>query len=145
MVERPRGEEFDDEDGAGDICDVCPADDTDSCDPDGTAAEEVSASDGGTLVTPDGQLELDIDPGDLGTDATISVTETVFTDPEVDLSLGANAGAGQALAFYQLEPDGISFDSPVTLTIAADVSTLNAAQRSRLDIYRLEDTDSDGI
>jgi hypothetical protein len=134
-----------DEDGVGDVADPCPADPLDECDPDGSAAEEASVDEGGTVATPDGQLELDIDPGDLAEDTTISITETVGNDPEVDLSVGANAGLGQALAFYDLEPDGLQFDSPITLSIVVDVSGLNESQRTNLDVYRYEDTDSDGL
>jgi len=132
-------------DAAGDLCDVCPADADDFCDIDGSAAGEATPEEGGTVETPDGQLDLEIDPGDLTDDTTISVTETVGDDPEVDLSVGANAGLGQALAFYDLEPDGLEFASPITLNVMLDVTGLNPVQRSNLDVYRLEDTDMDGI
>ena len=78
---------------------------------------------------------IDIDPGDLTEDTTISVTQTVFNDPEVDLTLGPNPGLGQAIAVYDLEPDGLVFDSPVTLTMIADVTALNTNQRSKIDLY----------
>jgi hypothetical protein len=132
-------------DGAGDLCDICPADATDQCDIDGSAANEVTPEEGGSVGTPDGQLELAIDPGDLAEDTTISITETVGNDPEVDLSVGANAGLGQALAFYDLEPDGLEFSSAITLNIVVDVTELNSTQRENLDVYRFEDTDSDGL
>ena len=133
-----------DGDSNGDLCDVCPADDTDTCDPNGSAADEVTVADGGTVSTPDGQLDIVIDPGDLSGDTTISATETTFNDPEVNLSIGANSGAGQAIAFYDLEPDGLNFANAVTLNIMADVSGLNASRRDKIDLYRLEDTDMDG-
>jgi len=130
-------------DGASDLCDICPADAADLCDADGSAAEEISVEEGGTLETPDGALTLEVDPGDVAGDTTLSVTQTVSTDPEVDLTLGPNPGLGQALAVYDLEPDGIVFENPVTLTIIADVSSLNANLRDRLDLYILTDTDGD--
>ena len=134
-----------DGDGIGDLCDPCPADALDQCNAEGSAAEEATAEKGGTVATPDGQLEVVIDPGDLAEDVTVSVTETTFNDPAVDLSVGANPGAGQALAFYRLEPDGLQFDSPITFNIEVDVTDLNASQRSKLDVYRFEDTDMDGV
>jgi hypothetical protein len=134
-----------DDDGVRDTEDPCPADPLDQCDQSGSAAEEASVDEGGTVETPDGQLALEIDPGDLTEDTTISVTETVGNDPEVDLSIGPNAGLGQALAFYDLEPDGLQFDSAITLNVVVDVSLLNASQRTNLDVYRFEDTDMDGI
>jgi alpha-tubulin suppressor-like RCC1 family protein len=124
-----------DGDFAGDVCDLCPADPSNTCNVEGCAAEEVPADEGGTVETPDGGLALEIEPGDLREDMTISVTETVFNDPEVDLTLGPNSGLGQALTVYDLRPDGLVFDSPVTLTIIADVTPLNPNQRDRLELY----------
>ncbi len=134
-----------DGDGAGDLCDICPTDAADLCNPDGSTAEEITADEGGTIQTPDGALTIDVDPGDVSSDVTISVNQTVINDPEVDLTLGPNPGLGSAIAVYDLEPDGFTFDNPVTLTLVADVSGLNANQRNKLDIYILTDTDGDSI
>jgi hypothetical protein len=132
-----------DEDGAGDLCDLCPADPLNECNSEGSTAEEIPADQGGTVETPDGDLALDIESGDLGIDTTISVTETVPQDPEVDLMVGQNPGLGQAIAVYDLEPDGLDFENPITLTVFADVSELNANQRNRLNLYVFTDTDGD--
>jgi hypothetical protein len=86
-----------------------------------------------------------IDPGDLGQDTTISVTETIHSDPDVDLSPGVSPGRGSAQAVYDLEPDGLVFDNSVTLTIIKDVSALNQNQRDRLNLYIYLDTDGDTI
>ncbi|MHC4672355.1 MAG: thrombospondin type 3 repeat-containing protein [Planctomycetota bacterium] len=134
-----------DGDGPGDLCDACPADSADECDQDGSTAEEVPADQGGSVKTPDEALTVDIDPGDLAEDTTISVTQTVPQDPAVDLTVGTNPGLGQAIAVYDLEPDGAVFDNPITLTIVVDVTHLNPNQRSRLTLYRHTDTDGDGI
>ncbi|MCH8880058.1 MAG: thrombospondin type 3 repeat-containing protein [Planctomycetes bacterium] len=134
-----------DGDLAGDLCDACPADPLDDCNQQGSTAEEILADEGGTVETPDGGLTIDVDPGDLSGDETISVTETIPQDPEVDLLLGPNSGLGQAVAVYDLEPDGLVFDSPVTLTVVADVTGLNPNQRNRLKIYIFSDTDGDGV
>jgi formylglycine-generating enzyme required for sulfatase activity len=134
-----------DSDGSGDLCDTCPGDPDDTCNADGSTAEEIPADEGGTIETPDGDLSIDVDPGDLSEDTTISVTETIHSDPEVDLTLGVSPGLGNAHAVYDLEPDGLVFDSSVTLTIMKDVSTLNQNQRDRLNLYIYSDTDGDTI
>ncbi|MCZ6653779.1 MAG: hypothetical protein O7D91_12230 [Planctomycetota bacterium] len=130
-----------DGDGAGDLCDICPADPQDECEPDGSTAEEITADEGGTVQTPDGAVTIEIDPGDLAEDTTISVNqlEQNSNNSEVDLFLGGSPGVGAAVAQYDLEPDGLKFESPVTLTIVLDVSSLNFNQRNNLDIYILED------
>jgi hypothetical protein len=134
-----------DQDDAGDLCDVCPATFPDNCDTGGSAAQEATVDGGGIVETPDGQLILEIEPGDLAADTTISITETVGNDPEVDLSVDGSDGLGQALAFYDLEPDGLQFNSPITLIVTLDVSGLNSSQRAKLDVYRFEDTDANDI
>jgi hypothetical protein len=80
-------------------------------------------------------LTIDVDPGDLGEDTTISVTETVPQDPAADLMIGSNPGLGQAVAVYDLRPDGAVFSSPVTITVSADVTDLNENLRDRLSLY----------
>ncbi len=132
-----------DEDDIGDLCDVCPADATNTCDPDGSTAEEVSVDGGGTVITPDGQLTIEVDPGDLQDDETISVTRTTFVPPYA--ALISDNFSGFVSAFYDLEPDGLTFDYPVTLSIMRDVTGLSPAQREEIDIYRMEDTDHDGV
>lgn len=93
------------------------------------------ASQGGCLLTLDWALEVCLGPGDLFGDATLSVTEAEMTDPEVDLLIGPSAGLGVAISMYNLEPDGLNFNSPVNLTIVKDVSNLNENWRERLDVY----------
>lgn len=129
-------------DDIGDLCDPCPADDTDMCDPNGSAAEEISNDTGGTVQTPDGEFTLEVDPGDLGAgqDTTISVTDAQPSDPEVDLSIGTAANAGTSLAAFDLGPNGLTFDNPIIVSFVVDVTNLNQNQRDRLDIYRLNDT-----
>lgn len=132
-----------DGDGVPDVSDPCPGDPdpTNPCDIMGSAAEEVSTSTGGTVETQDEQLEIAIDPGDLTEDTVISVTAS---DP-AEANIILQAGAGQPLAVYDLKPDGLSFDSPVTLNIQVDVSHLSSLERASLDIYRKEDTNSDAV
>lgn len=122
-----------------DVVDSCPADPFNNCEQNGSVAEDVPASTGGTVATPDGQLEIVVDAGDLAEDTTLSVTESIPPVADVDITIGTGTGAGDLLAFYDLEPDGLVFAQAVTLIIEVNVDSLDAAQRSVLDIYRLED------
>jgi len=127
-------------DGVGDLCDICPADPNDLCVVGGSGAAEATVAGGGIVETANGELALNIDPGDLGQDTTISVTETTDpNNPAVDLSIGPDSSAGEALAVYDLEPDGLMFASPILVTFMVDVTNLNAMQRASLDVYRLND------
>jgi hypothetical protein len=124
-----------DADGAGDLCDPCPADAADGCLWGAGAGIEVAAAVGGTLITPDAALRLEIEAGDLTADATISATGDV-PDTQVDLVFGSLPGLGGPVATYEFEPDGTSFASPVTLTLVFDVTDLNEMQRDNLGLYR---------
>ena len=93
-------------------------------------------------MTPDGMLTLDVEPGEITATETISVTEIMAGDPEVDLILGPNTGLGLTVAAYDLQPDGLTFNPTATLTIVADVSSLNATQRANLDLYIFDDITS---
>jgi hypothetical protein len=134
-----------DADGTGDICDSCPADPCDQCNPNGSDANEISADNGGTVQTPDGVFRIDIDPCDLAEDTTISITQTIPPDPNVDIMIGSSPGWGTAFAVYDLEPDGLVFNSPVTVTITADVTSLNENQRSRLGLYLRDAPEDDFV
>jgi hypothetical protein len=124
-----------DVDGAGDICDDCPADFNDECDPCGSGAWEIDSNSGGTMVTPDGNMIIDIDPCDLFEDTTISVTKIIPQDPDVDLMIGPSHGRGAALAAYDLEPDELDFNSPVTVTIRVTGLTKKQCDRAGLYIW----------
>jgi hypothetical protein len=126
-----------DSDGDGDVCDPCPADADDACVWGGAAAAEVLAASGGIIFSSDGVLALEIEVGDLGANATISATREVAAD-EVDLVFASQSGLGEPLAVYELEPDGISFTGPITVTVSLDVSALSAGQRDDLALYRLD-------
>ncbi len=125
-----------DSDSVGDICDICPADATQSCDPDGTAAEEVKAAEGGTLATEDGVLALDIDEGGLAGDTTVSIMQTDPDNVDAELLIGDGSEIGEAFLIYDFRPDGTTFDPSATLTIVFDVSALNPIQRDNLTVYQ---------
>jgi hypothetical protein len=110
-----------DGDLVGDICDICPADDTNQCDPDKTAAV-IIGPDGGTVASPDGSATIIIPEGALPDNTTISITET-------GKSYEVTGNQGNGFAFFGLtfEPEGLSFSAPVTV------------------IFSWPDADNDGI
>jgi hypothetical protein len=124
-----------DGDGLGDLCDPCPADPSNQCDPNGSDANEIDPNTGGTIETPDGGLKIDIEPNDLNEPATISVTRIDWPDPKVDLMIGSHRGWGEVVAAYDFEPNGLVFNSPVTVTMTVDVTELNENQRDRIGLY----------
>ena len=130
-----------DEDGLGDLCDPCPADPNNECDPNGSTAEEIPSEEGGTVETPNGDLTIDVDPGDLSEDTSISVTQTIPQDPNVDLLIGPSPGLGVSVATYILEPDGLLLENSVTITVTADVTHVNQNQRERLSLYQWDETE----
>ena len=121
-------------DGVGDLCDICPSDFFDVCNPDGSVAGEIDPNEGGIIETPDGNLIIDIDPNDITGYVTISVTQVLPSDPNADIMISFNAGRGKAVAVYDLEPNMV-FTEPITVTITADVTELNGNQRNRLGLY----------
>ena len=119
-------------DGDGDLCDPCPGNYYNDCEPDGSGAAEVSTF-GGTVEAYDGSATLDVDPGDLLEERTLSITKATVVDWAVDIQLRVEFG--EVIASYNLEPSG-SFSESITLTIVADVTGLTPDQRAQLDIYR---------
>lgn len=102
--------------------------------------KRILADEVGTIQTLDESLTIDFDALDLFADTTIAIAQTVPADPEVDLTLGLNSGLGKTVqAVYDLEPDGLAFNNPVTLTIKADVTDLKAKQREKLSLYVFDD------
>jgi hypothetical protein len=103
-----------DSDSAGDVCDVCPDDDTDTCNPNGSTGSSIG-SDGGTLTTPNGNVTIIVPPGALNTDTSLSITE-IGTDYE----LSTNQGNGTAVFGASIQPDGLVFNLPITIIFSWD-------------------------
>lgn len=125
-----------DGDGIGTVCDVCPADPTNACVQDGSIGVEIGAASGGTVTTPDGAVTLEFEPGDLGMDETISVTQFPGFDPAVNVVLVGGTGLGWVVQLYDFEPDGLDFSpETVTLTMILNVSSFSPRQRSFANLY----------
>jgi len=125
-----------DSDGAGSVCDVCPGDATDSCDVSGSGGAEITVGSGGTLQTPSGVLTIDVPPGSVGQDVTITATQLEKPAGDVDLILSGGKGKGKVRVYVDFEPDGQTFDPSATLTFMVDVTTLKNKQIQKLDLYR---------
>ena len=111
---------------------------------DGSVTVPVTASTGGTVVTPDGALDINIPAGALAEDTTISVTQLLKHDPTVDILIGPDPELGTSVATYNFEPDGLVFNGPVTITMIADVTALTPEQRGQINLYIRTDTNNDG-
>jgi hypothetical protein len=102
-----------DSDTAGDACDVCPNDDTDTCNQGRSGGGSASPGDGGNISTPDGSVVIDIPPGAVNDDTSISITET-----GTSFELTSNLGNGTAVFGVSIQPEGTVFNVPITITFS---------------------------
>ena len=87
----------------------------------------ISAEHGGTVESKDGKMTLEIPPGAMNRDREISVSPITLEElPEELKALAGEYGdLGADAAAYLLQPSGLKFDKPVTVTMeinAADIS-----------------------
>ncbi len=101
-----------DNDGVGDTTDSCPSDETNSCDPEGSAAEYISTT-GGIVATPDGSISITLPNGALSTDTSMSITESGS-----DFELTTNLGDATAIFSATIGPEGTTFDVPITIVFS---------------------------
>jgi hypothetical protein len=85
-------------------------------------------------------VTIDISPGALPSDTTISITNVLPTDPNLDFWVGDDLWPGFTVATHDLRPEGLLLNIPATLTIVRDVSALTEVQRSGLGIFVFSDT-----
>ena len=81
----------------------------------------ILAAQGGNIGTSNGKIALEIPPGALAEDTTVSIrvlSEDEWTDDIKDLD--------PVGPVYSLEPDGLIFQEPVTVKLALDSSFYNA-------------------
>jgi hypothetical protein len=108
-----------DSDSSGDICDICPDDPTDTCDPDASGSVYIDAGTGGTISTPDGSAAIDIPPGALNVNTTVSITDTIPLETNVRIG----AVKGQITEQFSFTPHGAVFNLPVTITVITDCTS----------------------
>ena len=101
-----------DSDTVGDVCDICPSDPADTCDPDRSAGCSIG-SEGGTCSTPDGSVTITVPLGALDDETSLSISET-GTSYEVT----TNLGNGTALFGVNIQPEGYVFNVPITIEFA---------------------------
>jgi len=99
-----------DDDGQADVIDPCPSDPTDSCNINGSIASSIGTA-GGSLTTPDGQVDLVVPESALTVDTSLSITAS-GSDYLVDVSQDTL----EVLNSYTLQPHGATFNTPITLT-----------------------------
>jgi Thrombospondin type 3 repeat len=133
-----------DADGAGDVCDVCPALASAECVASGSTAAELPARQSAQLVPTDGLSVLSVDSNSLGAPATLSITRATVQGNTVSLLRGSAGGTGVALVTTFLGPKGLSVGGTASFLVSANVGSLTAAQRTRVDLYRPIDVTGDG-
>jgi len=100
----------------GDVCDVCPDDPTNECNQDRSAGGSIDPVEGGTISTPDGSVTIDVPPGALNEYTSLSITDETGTSFE----LTTNLGNGIALFGVSIQPEGLEFSVPITITFSWD-------------------------
>ena len=101
-----------DGDGTADCFDSCPDDPTDTCNEQRTGWGSIGPE-GGTITTPDGTVTIVIPPGAVDEDTSISITET-----GTSFELATNLGNGTALFGVSIQPEGLVFIIPITITFS---------------------------
>ncbi|MFH1456353.1 MAG: LamG domain-containing protein [archaeon] len=103
-----------DGDEIGDAEDICPNDAANLCNVD-SDQEYVETTEAVTLETQNGEIELNIDAGDLAEDTLITIEANPIVQPNFDLQ--TNTGGGIAVFSYLFSPEGTSFNSPIVVTM----------------------------
>ncbi len=104
-----------DGDGIPDITDPCPTDATNSCDPNGSAASVIDASTGGNVSTSDGSVQIDVPPGALSSDTTLTITDNGTNST---FEVATNQGQAIGALGVEIGPAGTTFDPPITITLS---------------------------
>ena len=103
-----------DSSGLGDVCDPCPDDPLDQCDPDRSAAVSIG-EEGGTVATPDGSVALTLPAGALGEPTSVSITDdgmrTLF-------DVVTTQGTMVAVFQVRVQPSGLPLEVPATLVLS---------------------------
>jgi hypothetical protein len=103
-----------DGDTVGDVCDECPADNTDECDPCKTGAASIPPG-GGTVSTADGSVNVTVPASALSKETSISITGS---GEGASFELTPSPGSGTSYDKVVLNPKGQHFGVPVTITLS---------------------------
>ena len=94
---------------------------------------------GRTVTSDDGKLTLEIPPGALDEEIAISITAVPLEELPEELHLLRGAGTG-----YRLEPDGLTFSKPVTVTLELKRDELEDEPTDGISAYGLVSFTTDG-
>jgi hypothetical protein len=103
-----------DGDGVGDVADPCPADLSDTCNDQNSAAVSVGST-GGTLDTPSGAVNMTIPAGALSAETSMSIT-----DDGSGFSLATDSGQVTAVFGVIIGLPETAFAQPVTIRFQWD-------------------------
>ena len=108
-------------DGIGNVCDVCPNDPTNQCNPN-AAQELIDSKTGGTIFTVDGEAVIYIPSEALPENEVVTVEES-GSNFRIDVG-----GVSTPIAVsYELLPSGLNFTADITITIYFDPGVLDPA------------------
>ncbi|MFC2026262.1 hypothetical protein ACFLUC_03605 [Chloroflexota bacterium] len=101
-----------DSDSIGDVADICPSDPLDECNASNSTSESVGSG-GGSVITPQGSVGMDIPAGALDEETSMSIT-----DVGSGFGLGTNLGQATAVFGVEIGPAGTEFITPVTIVFS---------------------------
>ena len=103
-----------DSDSLGDVCDICPGNSANTCDPNGDASATIGPA-GGTVASANGKVSITIPPGALSMPTTITLISG-----SSNFAVRRPNGNAWILTHYDFLPIGIQFSQPVTITLGYD-------------------------
>jgi cytochrome c biogenesis protein CcdA/glutaredoxin len=101
-------------DGKGDVCDICPLDPNDSCDPQQATSDTLDEA-GGSIITESGLAKLEIPPGALSEDTSLFISGTNDT-AQFDESQ-TETGLVSTSFIYTFGPETTVLSLPVKITL----------------------------
>jgi len=122
-----------DGDSFGDVCDVCPGNATDTCNPLADESAIINNS-GGTVQTADGKAEVIIPSGVFNQDTTVTL---VNNQSQSNFAVILPEGAGIILSNYAIYPSDYAFNKVVTIIFSYEQGNLTECGEieNMLDIY----------
>lgn len=137
LVRNPDQSDIDGQAG-GDVCDPCPADPLDGCEAAGTASASIRAEEGGQLIVPNQSVKVDVPPGALSGETSISATAMPG-----GVTLTTDVGPAETFVVVQLGPPGATFAVPVTVSLrwsdSDDDGVVDGSDASEVDLVVVKD------